>query len=402
MDKMKKLLLVIFLLIIVYGCYRIMIKEHDVFYNINKYKIHEHFYINKDHFYDITINKNKENYTYTIKKNLSKDKRIIKNIKTFKSNNLICIVPIYKKDLDLNIYCNLDNIQVSNDYLLKTYNKDFKEIKKKVKKYKIKYPRSYTTKTNYKKLSVFQKNILKEDNYYIWNYKGVYSLSKSKLNYKKILNYDLYDNIMATTVKNYYVLFENNSVNGIKKVYVYNNQNNNLTNFKLDKVISKDSYINGVVDNLIYVTDRKEKKEYTIDIFSKKIKQVDNNLKYTVYENNKKKKLSKSDYFMEDQFFNKFIVDNKITDSRELIKVGNYYYYFENNKIYKVLDTNKKYRTLLLELEDIKEWNIYDNKIIIMANDIIYSYTEENGLRKIIKSNELKYNYKNIYKVGKK
>ena len=378
-----------------------MIKEHDVFYNINKYKIHEHFYINKDHFYDITITKNKENYTYTINKNLSKDKRIIKSIKTFKSNNLICVVPIYKKDLDLNIYCNLNNEQVSNDYLLKTYNKDFKVIKKKVKKYKIKYPKSYTTKTNYKKLSVFQKNILKDDNYYIWNYKGVYSLSKNKLNYKKILNYDLYDNIMSTTVKNYYVLFENNSVNGIKKVYVYNS-NNNLTSFKLDKVISKDSYINGVVDNLIYVTDRKEKKEYTVDIFSKKIKQIDNNLKYIVYENDKKKTLSKSDYFMEDQLFNKFIVDNKITDSRELIKVGNYYYYFENSKIYKVLDTNKKYRTLLLELEDIKEWNIYDNKIIIMANDIIYSYTEENGLRKIIKSNELKYNYKNIYKVGKK
>ena len=378
-----------------------MIKEHDVFYNINKYKIHEHFYINKDHFYDITITKNKENYTYTINKNLSKDKRIIKSIKTFKSNNLICIVPIYKKDLDLNIYCNLNNEQVSNDYLLKTYNKDFKVIKKKVKKYKIKYPKSYTTKTNYKKLSVFQKNILKDDNYYIWNYKGVYSLSKNKLNYKKILNYDLYDNIMSTTVKNYYVLFENNSVNGIKKVYVYNS-NNNLTSFKLDKVISKDSYINGVVDNLIYVTDRKEKKEYTVDIFSKKIKQIDNNLKYIVYENDKKKTLSKSDYFMEDQLFNKFIVDNKITDSRELIKVGNYYYYFENSKIYKVLDTNKKYRTLLLELEDIKEWNVYDNKIIIMANDIIYSYTEENGLRKIIKSNELKYNYKNIYKVGKK
>jgi len=402
MEKLKRLILVIFLIIIVYGCYRVMIKEHDFTYKVNKYSVHEHFYIDKAHHYDITINKKNNNYTYTLDKNLSKEKVIIKSIKTFKSNNLVCIVPIYKKNIDLDIYCNLDGEQVSKDYLLKTYNNDFKIIKKKVKKYKIKYPKSYTTKTSYKKLSIFQKNILNEDNYYIWNYKGVYSISKNKLNYKKILNYDLYDNIMATTVNNYYVLFENNSVNGIKKVYVYNNKNNNLTSFELDKVISKDSYINGVVDNLIYVTDRKEKKEYTIDIFNKKIKQVDNNLKYIVYENGIKKKLSKSDYFVEDEYFNKFIVDEKVTSSRELYKVGNYYYYYMNSKIYKVLDTNKKHRTLLLDLEDIKEWGIYDNKIIIMANDTIYSYDDTNGLRKIIKSNELKYNYKNIYKIGKK
>ena len=402
MSKLKRIIIVIFLVIIIYGCYKILIVEHEFTYKINKYNIREHFYINNSHHYDMTITKNKYNYTFTLDKNLSKQKRIIKSIKAYKSNNLVCIVPIYNKDIDLNIYCNLDKEQVSNDYLIKTYNNEFKVIKKKIKKYKIKLPSSSSVKIDYKKIKVYQKNILDKDNYYVWNYKGVYSLNNSKLNYKKILNYDLYDNVMATTVKNYYVLFENNSVNGIKKVYIYNNKNNNLTSFKLDKVISKDSYINGVVDNLIYVTDRKQKKEYTIDIFSKKIKQVDNNLKYIVYENNEKKKISKSDYFMEDQYFDKFIRDNKITASEQLIKVGNYYYYFENSKIYKVLDTNKKYRTLLLELTDIKEWHVYDDKIIIMAGDTIYSYTDKYGLRKIIKSNELKYNYKNIYKVGKK
>mgnify|MGYP003315922108 CR=1 FL=1 len=37
-----------------------------------------------------------------------------------------------------------------------------------------------------------------------------------------------------------------------------------------------------------------------------------------------------------------------------------------------------------------------------MADNSIYEYTEKEGLRKIVKSNELKYNYKNIYKIGKK
>ena len=106
---------------------------------------------------------------------------------------------------------------------------------------------------------------------------------------------------------------------------------------------------------------------------------------------------------MNDQYFtNKQIKDSKVTDSLDLIKKDNYYYYYKDSKIYKVLDTNKKYSKLLLELEDIKEWYVYDDMIIIMAKDTIYTYTEKEGLRKIAKSNELKYNYKNIYKIGKK
>ena len=396
MNKIKKIILVIFLLVLVYFGYRILIKEHEVSYTIDKYKIKEHFYINKNHYYDLIISKDKLNYTYTLDKNLSKEKRIIKEIKTYKSNNLVCIVPIYKENIELNVYCNLDNEEVSNDYLIKTYNNDFKIIKKKIKKYKIKYPSNKNIYKKYKKNTVFQNNILDNYNYYIWNYKGILVLNNKELKYQKILNYDLYDNIMAVSIDRYYVLFENTDVNGIKNIYYYDSKNKKLNTFKLKEKLSKDSYINGVVDNYIYVTDRKNKKEYKINILKKIITQVDDDINYITYQNNKKKELSKSDFFMNDQYFdNTYTVDNKIKDN-------NYYYYYKNNRIYKSLDTNKKHSKLLLELEDIKEWKVYNDIIVIMAKDTIYQYTEKEGLRKIVKSNELKYNYKNIYKIGKK
>lgn len=403
MDKIKKIFLVVFLLILVYFGYRILIKEHEVMYIVDKYSIKEHFHMNKSHYYDLIINKDKLNYTYTLDKNLSKEKRIIKKIKTYKSNNLICIVPIYKKDIELNVYCNLNNEEVSIDYLLKTYNNDFKTIKKQIKKYKITYPSNSTVYKKYKKNTIFQNNILDNYNYYIWNYKGILVLNNKELKYQKILNYDLYDNIMATTIDRYFVLFENTNVNGIENIYYYDSKKNKLNTFKLKEKLSKDSYINGSIDNMIYVTDRKNKKEYKLNIYKKTITQIDDNIDYIVYENNQKETLSKSDFFKEDQYFdNRLIKDNKITNSLELIKENNYYYYYKNNKIYKVLDTNKKYSKLLLELDDIKEWKVYNNTIVIMARDTIYQYTEKEGLRKIVKSNELKYNYKNIYKIGKK
>ena len=395
MNKIKKVILVVFLLVLVYCGYRILYKEHELTYTIDKYNIKEHFFINKSHKYDLIISKDKLNYTYTLDKNLSKEKRIIKSIKTFKSNNLVCIIPIYKTDIDKNVYCNLNNEEVSIDYLLKTYNSDFKIIKKKIKKYKIKYPSSSNAYKKYKNNTVFQNNILDNYNYYIWNYRGILVLNNKELKYQKVLKYDLYDNIMATSIDRYYVLFENTNVNGIENIYYYDSRKNKLNTFKLKEKLSKDSYINGVVDNIIYVTDRKNKKEYKINIYKKTITQVDDDINYIVYENNNKKELSKSDFFMNDQYFdNTYTIDNKIKDN-------NYLYYYKNNRIYKVLDTNKKHSKLLLELDDIKEWKVYDGVVIIMARDTIYQYTEEEGLRRIVKSNELKYNYKNIYKIGK-
>ena len=104
----------------------------------------------------------------------------------------------------------------------------------------------------------------------------------------------------------------------------------------------------------------------------------------------------------EHYFQNSFIKDKEVTKEAELIKEGNYYYHKEDNNIYRTLDSNKENKTLLLELKDIKKWEVMNKKIIILKGDTIYSYSDKTGLRKILESNELNYNYNNIYKYGKK
>ena len=89
---------------------------------------------------------------------------------------------------------------------------------------------------------------------------------------------------MDCVVDQYYVLFENNSVNGIEKVYYYNAEKDKVDSFKLKTKLSKNSYINGVVNNLIYVTDKKAKKEYTVNIKKKSITEIDSDqTKYIIY-----------------------------------------------------------------------------------------------------------------------
>lgn len=401
--KKKLLLLVsaIILILVFYLIYKASIKDYKIQYKVSNFKVEEHYYKTKNHIYDITITNKKETNTYTLKHNFNKNKKIVKSIKRIKKDNLSCIIPIYKKDIDLNIYCNLDNKQVSVDYLLKTNNNSFKDIKKKIKKYKITFPTSSNVKKTFKKIDIYQDNI--EDNlvYYIWDYKGIYILEKEKKAYQKILTYDLYDNLMSCIVNGNYLLWENNSVNGIDTIYSYNIKNNKLKKITLDKKISKDSYINGVIDNIVYLTDRKKKREYSFDLNTSNLATIDSDgMTYITYQNNIRKELSKSDFFKTDQLF------IKKDYNKDLNKEGwinnNYFYYQDNNYIYKTSLSNINKPILLLELDNIKEWQIVGEEIIILSEDTIYAYNDKRGLRKIVEYKELNYNYENIYKVGEK
>lgn len=403
-KRVKKIVEIIICILVIFCIIKVLKKDHNINYSIDKYTINEKFYIKeKEHQYDIIIENKKNDFSYSLNEKLGKSKKIIKDIKSYKKDNLVCIIPIYKKDIINNIYCNLKGEAVSNNYLVETDNEDFKVILKKIKKYKINIPNSSDKKVPFKKIEVYKKNIPQGFKYIIWNYKGIYILSNDELLYQKILNYDLYDNIMSTIVDKYYVLFENTSVNGIENIYYYDLYKNKLNTLKLKDKLSKDSYINGVINNLIYVTDRKEKKQYTINIKKKRVEEVGNEIKlYQKYHNGKPEILSKSDFFMSDQYFDNEAIKDKILTSKTLRRESNYYYYLEEDKMYRALNNNKKHPILLFELSDIKEWKIINQDILIVREDTLCFYSEENGLMKIAKSNELNYNYENICNVWKK
>ena len=383
----KKVIFAIMLLIIGFHIGRFLKKEHNVSYNIDSYTIKEHFYQNKKHWYDFIITKKKHTYIISLDENLKKKKRVIQKIITYKEKDVVCILPIYTKTKTRNLYCNLDNKQVSLDYLIKTKNGDFKKIQSKIKKFKINYPQSQEKKKKYRKINVYNSNIDDKDTYVIWDYKGIYLLNSEENQYRKILNKDLYDNVMAELVDHFYILLENRSVKGIQTIYYYDIKKDKIKKWNPAIVLSKDSYINGTEKKFIFITDNKTKKEYMLNINKRQIKELDTGTtSYVTYDNYKEKNLSKSDFFAEKQYF-------------KVSKIENYYYYQKDNKIYKYLESKEKKPILLFELDNIKEWNITKDEIIVLKDDTVYSYTDKNGLRKILENKELNYNYKNIYKV---
>jgi len=400
MKKYRNFLIILFILMMIPIIIKTFQKKHNVEYKVGKYNINEKFYIEeKSHNYEFKITNKNETYSFILNSNVNKRKKIIKDIKIYKKNNIKCIIPIYVKDISKNIYCLENNNQVSNYYLKD--NDNFKSIIEDTKKYKVNLPSDSEKYKEFKKIKVYQNNINDNTAYIIWNYKGIYLLKNNELKQQKFLNYDLYDNIMSTTTSNYFVLFENSNVMGIEKIHYYDIKNDKYNIFKLKDKISKDSYINGVYDDLIYVTDNKKKIQYTINVKKEKIEEVGKEeLGYIKYTNNKKEEMNKSDFFMKEQLFdNEKIENKKITNSKDLVKEDQIYYYLDNNKFYK--NINGYNSILLFELDNIKDWKINNKDLIIFVDDLVYIYNDELGLRKIIEYNELNYNYKNIVKYWK-
>lgn len=395
-KQLKLLLYILFIIIFVLIIYKLTLKRYVLEYEKDGYKITEKYYKeNKKEYYDIVIEKKNLKYTYTLSEKFNKNKKIISSIKYYKQGNAECIMPEYIKEKNSKIYCKINKEQVSDYIAIKDEN-----VKKIIKKNKLKIDlkKSEDLNKKYKKINIFYKNI-EDEIVTVWDYKGIYIIKNNKEEYVKILDYDMYENIQSIIVKDSFILFENSKVLGIKKIYIYNLERNKMKVIEPKIVMSKNTYINGKVGNKIYLTDLDKKVEYAFDFKKKKIEQVSSYNEFIRFTNGKKEVLTKSDFLMNKQFFdNEKIKNKKITNSEELINEKGIYYYIENGKMYMKKENMNK--VLLFELANIKEWKVYDDSINLVAEDSLYIYDNKWGLRKIISSKELKYNYKNICKIN--
>ena len=372
--------------------------RHEVDYNVGKYEVHEVFSIrNREHYYDFIIKNGKRVFSYTLNEDVHKKKKVIRDIKLYKSNDLVCILPIYKISIrPLDLYCLKGEEQVSNTLL--ENNSDYLDILKQVKKYSIFKVSSSSKKINQDNIFVYQENIPTDMAIALWNYKGVFIIKNKGIEYQKFFDEDLYDNIMATVTSRYYVLFENTSVNGIFRIHYYDFVKGKYKVMKLEDGISKNSYINGVFQDLIYVSDVRLKKQYTINVGKEEIKEVGNEeVGFIQYVNGVKKSISKKEFFKDHYYFdNVRIMDPKISDSEDMILDGRYYYFRIDNSFYRQMVGGNRIHLFDLEAD---EWFVVHDKFLLRCEDTLYLYSDKLGLRTLIEYNELKYNYLNIYKL---
>lgn len=409
---MKKVLPVLFLLVFVAFCYQIVVNffvtEHQIEYSLisndQKYYTVSEYYTKEKrrHYYSflVEVGKKKKSYSFSIEADFNRQERIITDIKYYKKNNLECIFPIYKRNQTYDVSCLLDGKQVSSSFLIQQKNEDFSFISRKFSE--VGYDDIYYTMniptTRENNLFVSYDYIPRGYVFAIWNYRGIYILSSDGIENEIYLNEDNYENGLSMGVGKYYVTVNTDNEEENLNYYqliIYNLVDGGKTVVDVD--ISQDSYFNGVVDDMLYITDPKQKKQYVLTPSKKEFKEMQK-----VYEISNSK-LKKAD----NTFFNSKKVDSHQVINKEITKLYNtedirknrdeYYFKTNDGVIYRVIQNDFQNPIAICQFDNIKEWQVHDDGVSFIVGDTLYLYTDVYGLKPILKNSEFQYNSKNIY-----
>lgn len=398
MKKQVKLIILLLILFLVFEFILFIFKDnHEEEYTIeNKnytYKVKE---IYKDDKYYLKIKNKKNIYSFEVENNFHKKKKIIEKIYTNQGKEFTCIYPVLKKDTSSsNIICSKNK----KTYFYTYYKNDLTNFVNNLKEKGYSSPSWEEDSNKEKKIEtlITYPDSLRENTYiYIYKYDGFFTINSKNLEKLNLFDNDTYVNHLGTNVDKYYVIPNYNEKYDYSELFRINMTNNKVKTIKLKDEISKDSYINGILDDEIYIFDKDKLVQYSINPKKKKVKEVGNKKDGVIYYDLEYKTSDVYTFRDEEVKFKR--VDNYIEklENKEITHIeknDNSYYYQIDNNVYYYNGINKN-KVLLFNME-ISDFKLINNTLYFISKDSLYSYDFIYGLDKILTYSELSFNSEN-------
>lgn len=404
---MKKLFKIFVLLCIIYFgillIQRKMTSGHHISYIVNtqneKFEIEETYQKNKNNQagYLLTIRVNDAVFPIPIALE-KKNKKLVDDVYYFENKEYVCIYPV-GKNLKLDVLC-------ENKETIYPYHN--------IRGVDLEIDQFVLSLENYDS-AVFMDNrsILKTDagisiyNHVISDhmigmetYKGLYVLDASNLLRKKnLFTSDIYQKSVKIFDKQYYIVGDYNQNYEFHEFSVVNMQNMKVSKIISNKAISLDSYIQGVVDNSLYLLDRTNKRQYKIDLSSKTVKKIgDTDLGVQMYLDGKWSTMTMYEVLRGDTYFKNTILPEEIDPTlyEAYQQVGKYYYLYQKEEngyaVYRIQEESPEIRYYITTLSDTYQVGYIGDYFYWKEKDSIYYYHDSIGSRIVIKNPEMEFN----------
>lgn len=338
-------------------------RNYQMEYIKDDYHITENFEKEKD-YYHFKIVKDDLSYTISLANQNFISKKLIKHIETFTLEDETCI-KVTSNKLRFYPLCLKNNEQISYHLVSEEMKKNFT------------YSQKEQINDTYQNITIKDYNY---QDYYIWNYHGFYHLNNEKKENITLFAKDIYEPKLLYQVDNFLFIpnYDNNYY--FTSAYILNMKDGTYEEWSLKEKIYFDSVILGTYDKEIYLVDKHEKKEWTINPSKKKIKLIaESNEKGLTYQKGFQKvmmtKLTTQDYYFTGLNVFEYQIDNglyksnlfgkeKILMESPKVIVGqkdDTVYYLKDDKLYM---NNPFYGEVLLM--SYFEWNFnYQNVIFI-------------------------------------
>lgn len=390
MKKKTKVLVLLFFLIILIIICRSILTFDSITYKLNidgdKIKVKE--IVNNDNYY-IEIKNNKNIYPVRIYDDLNNKRKVVKDIYLYSDKNIECILPVINDKLYTDMMCYKDEILYDYHTLIGE-NDSLDKYVDSIKLYNINDYKNNEIDT--KSIGTVKYNIFNnvKNTVAITTYKGLI-INDIEINlFKK----DIYNNELSIFINNYYVIADYEKNYSFNKFYIVDLNTKKVTNMESKADISYDSYIQGIVDNKIYLYDKDNENQYEIDIKENKINIVssDDYIKY--YSNKKWEKMNKVKANKE-IYFNYETLDNNFSNYDHVEEVNNYYYLFKKDGIsYKLYRVDKDNIDVYKYIIDVPTTNIYfnNNYLYYVYKNKLFYYSDSVGIKTILENSELEFN----------
>ncbi len=227
-------------------------------------------------------------------------------------------------------------------------------------------------KSEYKNITIYGNE---EKSYLVWNHKGYYYIAGDKREEINLLEHESYYNSLAVQVGRYVLTPNYDEDYTFKTFFVTNMKNGKTKKMTSEEEISFNSYYLGVKDGIVYMVDRKSKKEYAINPQKRKIEVVDKNGIGKVYDGEwgevSMTKLVGSDY--------------AFASGEDFI------YEIEDGLLY-MTPSNSKTKMRVSGLNPSKIVGIRGDEVFYLVGSKLYDYTPYKGERCLMEYSEFDFN----------
>lgn len=347
------LILIIFVLVMI-----LKPKSYEKIYKVDEYEVRETYNREFDH-YNFTIDMDGVMYSMGIKSEHIRGHELVEHVRTWGQAEYSCILMTGEK-IDGYPICFDGENYLDYDLIPESDGEFYKRDEVKV------------TSFNYEGIEV--KNTFGKK-YLVWDYRGYHYMTNQKQETLDFLEKESYYNNLAYQVDEFVITPYYDENYAFTSFVIIDMKKGKSSLWKLDEEISYNSYFLGDRDGLIYMVDRKNKAEYSIDSRKKKIERIDKDGMGKVWNSKWEEmsitRLCNDDYkFANSDVFTYTLEDKKLTLSMRAVK--------DSIKV-----TNRNVDKIV--------WS-KDDEVFYLVGDELYSYSPSRGEKPCLKYTELNFN----------
>lgn len=403
MRKSFVIVLILFLSFLVYQVTVIFFtKKHEITYELTiadkSFSINEKYiHIKKEGYYLFELKYKNEVFVFDKSNVFNKRKKVIESLEYYEEEDVFCILPIYIKDESEEIYCSKDGAQYSYTTIKEFINTE--NLLAKLKQRPIKYENKILDFKLNNDVTYYINNAKRNEYIAIYHYKFLEIYNEAVIDKFNFSEKDIYNNRLGLFHDKYFLMPIYSASELVKGFHVVDISTNVRSYFFFDDEVSNNSYIQGVVNDKVYLLDKSHKKQYKIDLENKKYETIGNIAKDA-------QKFNGKDF--ETVNIQSMINNEVIFPKEEPIELNNkkyqelfyddraYYLYTDQGEFFKVYKNNLEKSIYLFKENNLKDIIVSNGAIYFLKSDSIYRY-DQHGIKIIVKWRELQNNLSNMY-----